>query len=789
MSRRKKEPRVYEIANGIVLSGDAAFETEPRYRTLLIKGFIVYLVVMGSLGCLLSSFTIPYNALVLNIAVAIGSLFSAFLYYNKVWENVGYFILFAFMLGTAIMLRRYISSGFFAVVNIISERISYYFDTEVVQGYAESVGNRSITVTVAFVYVGWVHAILLNALISRQMKYFAVMFTSFFFLTVPFYLEREPDMLYILMLLAGCMIVFAFRGARHTPITGNDKKFEYIPKKRLVNSVYSSRDHMITVVLFCLVIAVGGGIFQTFINKDEFEVPSRRGKSAWKLGTEPTVENLYKNGLWALFNRYDSRGGLKSGLLGGINSVNLDYETDIELTYVPYSAERLYIRSFEGDKYLPFENRWQSDRNRSGTGYTHGSGVSKTAEALRDSYEKKEDGSARAQMDIKNVAAGLVRFFPYYTVEDDYTDIYAMNYRTTYPITFYPMIREPKDPQEKSAKDQKKVVNDKELADCLSVPDENLSTIDSFISRAGLLKYKGDEDASGVIGAIAGYFQEKLPYSYQPGATPRGEDFINYFLDDNKKGYCAHFASAAVLILRRLGFPARYIEGYAVDPTDMAEDAKVRDDLDVDDYYEGDMLLNSDTKVVTVSATDAMAHAWVEVLSGGHWRVAEVTPWSDEEPPDSGFLRGLIDFFAGTGSDGSSSVQTDGEDISAGSGLDSFGRMLGSAFLIIAVFAALCAFIILMVRVSYSKVRYMRAGPSDRLVMDFHRVMKKLKNGSAINYSEGLKALDAGSDLKMDPDDMAELKQILEKAGFSGEEITDQEYERAKSLIKKFLPI
>ena len=37
-----------------------------------------------------------------------------------------------------------------------------------------------------------------------------------------------------------------------------------------------------------------------------------------------------------------------------------------------------------------------------------------------------------------------------------------------------------------------------------------------------------------------------------------------YFLSDSRRGYCMHYASAATLMLRALGVPARYVQGYTV---------------------------------------------------------------------------------------------------------------------------------------------------------------------------------------------------------------------------------
>lgn len=49
-------------------------------------------------------------------------------------------------------------------------------------------------------------------------------------------------------------------------------------------------------------------------------------------------------------------------------------------------------------------------------------------------------------------------------------------------------------------------------------------------------------------GTVTDYIKEKfesggLRYTLEPGTMPRGENAIEYFLYENKKGYCMHFAS------------------------------------------------------------------------------------------------------------------------------------------------------------------------------------------------------------------------------------------------------
>lgn len=60
-------------------------------------------------------------------------------------------------------------------------------------------------------------------------------------------------------------------------------------------------------------------------------------------------------------------------------------------------------------------------------------------------------------------------------------------------------------------------------------------------------------------------------YTYSPGALPEGKDFVEYFLTENRRGYCVHFASATTALLQAMDIPARYVIGYRaeVNATDV----------------------------------------------------------------------------------------------------------------------------------------------------------------------------------------------------------------------------
>lgn len=125
--------------------------------------------------------------------------------------------------------------------------------------------------------------------------------------------------------------------------------------------------------------------------------------------------------------------------------------------------------------------------------------------------------------------------------------------------------------------------------------------------------------------AIAEYLDENYEYTLSPGKTPSDRDFVDYFLNESKKGYCTYFATAAVMMFRSAGVPARYVEGYSFSASD-GEAAK--GDKDVEFY--GDVNISMDD-YVEVEVLDSDAHAWVEYyVDGIGWIDFEVTGGNSE---------------------------------------------------------------------------------------------------------------------------------------------------------------
>jgi protein-glutamine gamma-glutamyltransferase len=108
-------------------------------------------------------------------------------------------------------------------------------------------------------------------------------------------------------------------------------------------------------------------------------------------------------------------------------------------------------------------------------------------------------------------------------------------------------------------------------------------------------------------------------YGYTLDLTgPPQADPLPYFLFQRRAGHCEYFASAMTVMLRTLGIPARYINGFQTgEYNDIAGDLLVR-------------------------ASDA--HSWVEAYFPGFgWLTFDPTPPSNEKPP--GFFAQIMHYW------------------------------------------------------------------------------------------------------------------------------------------------
>ncbi|MGN0595282.1 MAG: transglutaminase domain-containing protein [Hominimerdicola sp.] len=156
-----------------------------------------------------------------------------------------------------------------------------------------------------------------------------------------------------------------------------------------------------------------------------------------------------------------------------------------------------------------------------------------------------------------------------------------------------------------------------EIADSNALQQAYDEIVNNYLN---LSEYDGSENSwcfDEVYYAIKDYLADNYTYSLTPGVTPVGEDFIDYFLTVQKKGYCSYFATVGVELLRMFGYPARYVEGYMILSSQLGATDK-----------------NDDNKVYNINIKDKSAHSWAEVyIDGVGWIPAEFTPgYTDDNP-------------------------------------------------------------------------------------------------------------------------------------------------------------
>lgn len=67
-----------------------------------------------------------------------------------------------------------------------------------------------------------------------------------------------------------------------------------------------------------------------------------------------------------------------------------------------------------------------------------------------------------------------------------------------------------------------------------------------------------------IVSAVEMFLKSNYPYSKNVSIVPDKKDFVDYFLFEEKKGYCTYYATAMAVMLRIENIPTRYVEGFCI---------------------------------------------------------------------------------------------------------------------------------------------------------------------------------------------------------------------------------
>lgn len=165
--------------------------------------------------------------------------------------------------------------------------------------------------------------------------------------------------------------------------------------------------------------------------------------------------------------------------------------------------------------------------------------------------------------------------------------------------------------------DDKKYELATKIDDCLEYSDyvynkytKTLSD-EAFVERAEKIFKNVDKNAELnpenielLLSCIDDYYRKNCTYTLSLEPSDENADPVTDFLTNTKKGCCVQYASSAVMLLRYMGVPARYAEGY------LASDFE---EISLQYPYMADV-------------KDSNAHAWVEYyVDGCGWLTYEAT--------------------------------------------------------------------------------------------------------------------------------------------------------------------
>lgn len=308
----------------------------------------------------------------------------------------------------------------------------------------------------------------------------------------------------------------------------------------------------------------------------------------------------------------DQSGNISGGVSGGPGS---GQEPSVALAVKTQSGGAVYLRlkSFGGYNGTKWSEAREYSKTYSGYSFNYLTG-----------FALQRAGYVPENINISVYGTGY--YLPYYMASGEYdydiqtSDVYNKGSSENYSLKYYPYdyLSEPDLTalEGSDVNDYTAFVHANYTAVPASARDYLQSVIDSRNWKIS------DKD---VIEKVALYIRNAATYNLEYDRTLDSQnEIVVAFLKDYKEGICQHYASAATLMFRQLGIPARYTIGYVADT-----------------------VAGEWTEVTTENA-----HAWVEVyIDGAGWVQIEVT--------GGDFAGGILGPDGSGGSNGGSG--TDGE--------------------------------------------------------------------------------------------------------------------------------
>ncbi len=598
---------------------------------------MVFLGVSSALTCTATSLELVYDRTLLLVCMGIGALLFYALFsvletirYGKLYGIGG---LLVFYIALAIRFRDEIAKGVITIINSFLKAFMNFTGSQLSLLTYENSDEVSVnfSTTLVLVIVGVFLISVVSAFFYRKRRSSVFILCTIPLMILPLYVGRVG---YYFDVITYLVILIAVIGTRQLKTNSTDRRL----RQKLS--------------LILILIGLFSGILSYLIVS-----PSRYERNKGKLlETKNTIMALASWDMEDVFTwirAYFSSDAIDFGKVGKKAELNHTGRTLLKLSGDFNTNYGLYLKSYVANVYE--DNKWTS--NKKDAEYKQDLATLNSQNITPDSYhvqlrndigDNEKSGVDNlwgiGTLHVRNLAFGFGSYaIPVLPVQGYITENsgevktrvpgieYDEEYYLTYSYAVRRMLMTPSedlvDPVFWTGNEEKS----KALADFakkyyLQIPDSLKGICEEFKTEyKSLLKQygEGECDISDLLRAVRSFISKDTEYSESPGKTPSGRDSVEYFLKENKKGYCTYYATAAAILLRSIGIPTRFVEGLYISPEELEKG--IPGEVDVPDYD---------------------CHAWIEVFDERYGFVTfETTPGNgeqlgNEENNDGGYSDG-----------------------------------------------------------------------------------------------------------------------------------------------------
>ena len=155
--RKELRDRNKELSARGVCEGDIIADKPPhKYIAVLLRGILIFFGAYGTVWGLAGSFGLAYDPVKVFVWILVMAIISASVYYNRATFYIGYITMFISFFVFSVLMYSYINSGFQAFLNEMNQHYVDYFSLPAARVSEEVIADRSLSVPIACIFMGWV---------------------------------------------------------------------------------------------------------------------------------------------------------------------------------------------------------------------------------------------------------------------------------------------------------------------------------------------------------------------------------------------------------------------------------------------------------------------------------------------------------------------------------------------------------------------------------------------------------------------------------------------------------